>query len=152
MSKLKYLLIAAVVVGAIAAAVIWQQRVLVATLPTRVVCESKEDAHTKAGPTAFPVLGTGSMAPFIPPSPAGSDPLFTVVAYAKPASGSFDVIKKGDLVVYRPKWVKGLVIHQAVDKTQYGWIMSGLNNRQSESWEPITEKEFVCIIGEVYVW
>ena len=152
MSKAKYLLIAAVVVGAIAAAVIWHQRVLVAALPPRIICANQAEARAKAGPMAFPVLGTGSMAPFIPPAAKGSDPMTTVVAYAKADSLPFEGIKKGNLVIYRPKWANGLVIHQAASQDSGGWIMSGLNNARSEDFERITEKEFVAIIGEVYVW
>lgn len=125
---------------------------MVAGLPPRIVCASLEDAWLRAGSTAFPVLGTGSMAPFIPPSAAGKDPLTTVVAFAKPDSKPFGAISKGDLVVYRPAWAKGCVIHQAAQKDSGGWIMSGLNNPQSESFIRITEREFVAVISEVYVW
>jgi hypothetical protein len=130
----------------------WQHRAMASGLPPRVACLSPVDARLQAGPTSYEVLGTGSMAPYIPKAPAGSDPLKAVVAYAKPLSVTFKAIRKGDLVVYRPKWSNGLIIHQAAQKTGSGWIMSGLGNKQSESFEPITEKEFVAVIGAVYVW
>ena len=130
----------------------WQHRAMASGLPPRVACLSPIDAHQQAGAGAYEVLGTGSMAPFIPPAPKGSDPLKTVVALAKPVSLPFTAIKKGDLVIYRPKWSNGLIIHQAAQQTASGWIMSGLGNAQSESFEPITEKEFVAIVGAVYVW
>lgn len=152
MNQARYLLIGAAVVALIFGAVWWQRRQMVAALPTRIVCTSLEDAWFRAGSTAFPVLGTGSMAPFIPPAPKGSDPMFTIVAYAKPDSRPFEAIRKGDLVVYRPSWAKGLIIHQAVQKQGNGWIMSGLNNSQSESYESIGADKFVCIIEKVYVW
>ena len=152
MNKLKYLLVGAVIIGLIAALVAWQRKVLVAALPPRIVCKDMADAWAKAGPTAYPVLGTGSMAPYIPPASEGKAPLSTVVAYVKPTSKKFGDIKKGDLVSYRTKWANGYVLHQAVELTSAGWIMSGLHNKQSETWEPITEKEFGAIIGEVYVW
>ena len=106
----------------------------------------------KAGVGCIGVLGTGSMAPFIPPAPEGSDPMFTIVAYAKPSNRPFEAIRKGDLVVYRPSWAKGLVIHQAAQKQGNKWIMSGLNNSQSESFEPVGADQFVCIIEKVYIW
>ena len=153
MSRVKYLLIAAVIVGAIAALVAWNQRTLVAALPPRIVCANQTDARAQAGgDSAFPILGTGSMAPYIPAAPAGKDPMTTIVAYAKRDSRGFADIKKGDLVSYSPKWAKGLVLHQAAEKTSSGWIMSGLHNPQSESWEPITEREFFALISAVYVW
>jgi hypothetical protein len=98
------------------------------------------------------VLGTGSMAPYIPASPAGSDPLKVVVALAKPSIMPFTAIRKGDLVIYRPSWAKGCVIHQAAQKQGDRWIMSGLHNAHSESFEPVGEKEFVAIVDSVYVW
>jgi len=144
------------VVGLLIAALLllafWQHRAMASGLPPRVVCLSPVDAHMQAGPTAYEVVGTGSMAPYIPAAPKGADPLKTVVALAKPVSLPFKAIRKGDLVVYRPKWANGLVIHQAAQETASGWIMSGLGNKQSESFEPITEKEFVALIGAVYVW
>jgi len=144
------------VVGLLIAALLllafWQHRAMASGLPPRIVCLSPVDAHMQAGPTAYEVVGTGSMAPYIPKAPSGADPLKTVVALAKPVSLPFKAIRKGDLVVYRPKWANGLVIHQAAQETASGWIMSGLGNKQSESFEPITEKEFVALIGAVYVW
>ena len=144
------------VVGLLIAALLllafWQHRAMASGLPPRIVCLSPVDAHIQAGPTAYEVVGTGSMAPYIPAAPKGSDPLKTVVALAKPVSLPFKAIRKGDLVVYRPKWANGLIIHQAAQETASGWIMSGLGNKQSESFEPITEKEFVALIGAVYVW
>ena len=130
----------------------WQHRAMVRGLPPRITCLSPIDAHLQAGVGAVEVLGTGSMAPYIPAAPKGADPLHTVVAVAKPVSLPFTAIKKGDLVIYRPKWANGLIMHQAAQQTASGWIMSGLNNKQSESFEPITEKEFVAVVGAVYVW
>ena len=144
------------VVGLLIAALLllafWQHRAMASGLPPRIVCLSPVDAHMQAGPTAYEVVGTGSMAPYIPAAPKGADPLKTVVALAKPVSLPFKAIRKGDLVIYRPKWANGLIIHQAAQETASGWIMSGLGNKQSESFEPITEKEFVALIGAVYVW
>jgi hypothetical protein len=92
------------------------------------------------------------MAPFIPPARAGENPLTTVVAYAKPITTAFADIKKGDLVTYRPNWTNNCVMHQAAQKDSGGWIMSGLHNRNSESFTRITEREFIAVIGAVYVW
>ena len=130
----------------------WQHRAMASGLPPRIVCSSPVEAYLKAGSGAIQVLGTGSMAPYIPAAPAGSDPLTTVVALVKPSERSFKSILKGDLVVYRPKWAKGNVMHQAAQKQGGKWIMSGLGNSQSESFEPIGEDQFVCIIETTYVW
>ena len=152
MTYLRYILIGAAVLAIIAFFAVRQQRAMIAGLPPRVVCASPVDAHLQAGIGAIEVLGTGSMAPYIPKAPAGSDPLTTVVALVKPSERPFKSILKGDLVVYRPKWAKGNVMHQAAQKQGEKWIMSGLHNAQSESFEPIGEDQFVCIVDKVFVW
>lgn len=43
-------------------------------------------------------------------------------------------------------------IEHATQLTASGWVMSGLHNPRSESWEPITAAEFVGIIESVHVW
>ena len=130
----------------------WQHRAMASGLPPRVVCASPVEAYLKAGGGAIQVLGTGSMAPYIPAAPKGSDPLTTVVALVKPSERPFAAISKGDLVVYRPHWAKGSIIHQAAQKQGGKWIMSGLHNASSESFEPVGEDQFVCIIQTTYVW
>lgn len=92
------------------------------------------------------------MAPYIPAAPSGADPFTTVMAYAEPSDRVFADIRKGDLVVYRPRWRNGLVIHQAAQKDGSGWIMSGLHNAQSESFARITKDDVICVVGAVYVW
>lgn len=125
----------------------WQRGKMVDALPARVVCSGQQEAKEMAGGGAVAVLGTGSMAPFIP----SGDPK-AVVAYAKPGAGSYSSVKKGDLVVYYAKWAGGFVIHQAVSKDSGGWIMSGLNNSRSESFARVGPSEFLFIVSEVYVW
>lgn len=152
MNQLRYIAIGAAVVALIAAGVWWQQRQMVAALPPRIVCTSQDDAWIKAGPTAIAVLGTGSMAPYLPHAKDGQDPLKTVVGYAKPSGAAFFTIRKGDLVVYWADWAKANVMHQAAQHDSGGWIMSGLHNRSSESFARVTPETFRAVIGEVYVW
>ncbi len=130
------------------------QRTLEAGLPERIVCASQGEAQARAGIKAFPVLGTGSMAPYIPAAPAGADPLKTIVAYAVRSDSRYEAIAPGALVVYRPCWANptGLVIHGAAQKDASGWIMSGLHNAQSESWARVTPANFIGIVKTVYVW
>jgi len=152
LSKLRYIAIGAIVAALIAYITWRQQQQMIAGLPPRITCSSQADAQAKAGPRAFPVLGTGSMAPYIPPAAKDKDPRSTVVAYAKPGDKGFADIRKGDLVTYHASWAKGFVLHQAAQKDSGGWIMSGLHNAHSESFTRITEREFVAVISEVYVW
>ena len=130
------------------------QRVLEAGLPPRMEHATQALALVAAGPHAVPVAGTGSMAPYIPAAPTGRDPLATVVAYVTPQPGAtFASITPGALVIYRPRWAAGThVLHQAAQLTAAGWVMTGLHNTRSESWEPITAAEFVALVAAVHVW
>lgn len=126
----------------------------------RVECVSVSAASDAASEyaTRFPghvvlaVAGTGSMSPFIPAARKGDDPR-KVVAFACVVSAKkFSSVEIGDLVVYRAEWLPGsLVVHQVVDTDKYGLILSGLNNARTESSYRVTEKNFVGIVGAVFV-
>ena len=129
------------------------ERVLLAGLPTRVVVASEADAWTLAGPSAVVVLGTGSMAPYIPAAPAGADPLRTVSALAVLVSGArYADIKAGSLCIYVPVWAGRNVMHQAAQIDAGGWIMTGLGNKTYETKERVTAANFVGIVARTYVW
>ena len=122
-------------------------------LPARIVCANQGEAFGLAGVGATPVLGTGSMAPWIPAALPGLDPRKTVVAYAViDTAATFDGITTGALVVYSATWAGGRVIHQAAAKDSGGWIMSGLHNERSETWERVTAKNYIGTVARVYVW
>ena len=129
------------------------ERVLLAGLPTRVVVASESEAWTLAGPSAVVVLGTGSMAPYIPAAPAGADPLRTVSALAVLVPGaSYADIKAGTLCIYVPVWAGRNVMHQAAQIDGKGWIMTGLGNKEYENKERMTAANFVGIVARTYVW
>jgi len=129
------------------------ERVLLAGLPTRVVVASEAEAWTLAGPSAVVVLGTGSMAPYIPAAPAGADPLRTVSALAVLVSGArYADIKAGALCIYVPVWAGRNVMHQAAQIDGKGWIMTGLGNKDYENRERVTAANFVGIVARTYVW
>lgn len=122
-------------------------------LPPRIVCVDFADALTRAPANALPILGTGSLAPYIPHAAAGLDPLKTVVALAViDPSSTFDDIRAGTLCIYSADWTKFRVMHQASSKDALGWIGSGLNNAHSEAFTRITQANFVGIVSKVYVW
>ena len=130
-----------------------KEAVLVAGLPVRIVCADQTAAQEQAGPGAISVLGTGSMAPYIPAALPGRDPLSTVVAYAVlDGAATFDGLTVGALVVYTPAWAKGRVMHQAALRDAGGWIMSGLHNERSETWERLTPANYVGTVARVYTW
>lgn len=129
------------------------QRILLSGLPEREVCASREEAETKAGPTAIKVLGTGSMAPFIPAAKPGENPLETVAALVVPDfSRSFDSIKPGELCCYLVKDAKFPYLHGAALLTDSGWVMSGLANKNSEPYGRVTKDNFIFVAKKVYVW
>lgn len=122
-------------------------------LPPRIVCANQGEAFALAGVGATPVLGTGSMAPWIPAALPGLDPRQTVVAYAViDSAATFDGITTGALVVYFATWAGGRVIHQAAARDGGGWIMSGLHNERSETWERVTAANYIGTVARVYVW
>ena len=122
-------------------------------LPPRIVCADQGEAFALAGVGATPVLGTGSMAPWIPAALPGLDPRQTVVAYAViDTAATYDGITTGALVVYFATWAGGRVLHQAAARDGGGWIMSGLHNERSETWERVTAANYVGTVARVYVW
>ena len=130
------------------------QRTLTAGLPPRIVCATQEEARAQAGASAIAVLGTGSMAPYIPAALPGRDPLATVVAYLVPDTDRvFTDIKPGQLVIYAPAWSpRYTVTHLAATRDADGWIMSGLANRDYEAGTRVTAANFRAIVAAVYVW
>jgi len=129
------------------------ERVLTAGLPLRIVVASETEAWKLAGPSAVVVLGTGSMAPYIPPAPAGADPLRTVSALVVLVPGAnYADIKAGTLCIYVPIWAGRNVMHQAAQIDAGGWIMTGLGNKAYENRERVTAANFVGIVARTYVW
>ena len=129
------------------------ERVLTAGLPLRIVVKSEADAWTLAGPAAVVVLGTGSMAPYIPAAPKGADPLRTVSALVVlvPHARYAD-ITAGALCIYVPVWAGRNVMHQAAQIDSGGWIMTGLGNKVYETTERVTAANFVGIVDRTYTW
>ena len=129
---------------------------LEAKLPARFSFASLDDALLAAtkysdtfGGQVCSVLGTGSMAPFIPASPGK---VAVPVAYAVMGlPQSFESIKQGELLVYRPTWGTGFAVHLASQKTTSGWIMSGLANAHSESAWRVTQTNYVGTVKAVFV-
>ena len=104
--------------------------------------EARAFAKQHDGFSVIAILGTGSMAPYIPASPAGTDPRKTVVAYAV-VGGKFEDVQTGTLCAYKPQDREGeLWFHLASAFTHGGWIMTGLANDYYESWMRMTPKEF----------
>lgn len=151
---------AALLLVLIIGAVAWQRR-LEAGLPPRVECATAAEAAAQAhafaqasGGRISPVLGTGSMAPYIPPAPFGTDPLQTVVAYVvSDPRGTFADIRPGSLVMYRAEWSpQHAVLHCAAQQDRDGWIMTGLHNDSYENRWRVTPANFLGLTARVFVW
>lgn len=129
-------------------------------LPPKEVLPDFSTAYVKAttyvsahGGRIIEVLGTGSMAPYIPASKPGQDPLKTVVAYAViDPQATFDDVKQGDLDIYFVPGEKTTICHVAAQQDSGGWIMSGLHNKLSESWRRMTKETFVAKVAKVFTW
>ncbi len=148
-------LVLALVLGLVALLIVSKRKQtdLARGLPPRIVCASQGEAFALAGVSATPVLGTGSMAPWIPAALPGLDPRKTVVAYAVlDRAAPYDGITTGALVVYFATWAGGRVLHQAAARDSGGWIMSGLHNERSETWERVTAANYIGTVSRVYVW
>ena len=148
-------LVLALVLGLVALLVVSKRKQadLARGLPPRIVCANQGEAFAQAGMSATPVLGTGSMAPWIPAALPGLDPRQTVVAYAViDRAATYDGITTGALVVYFATWAGGRVLHQAAARDSGGWIMSGLHNDRSETWERVTAANYIGTVARVYVW
>jgi hypothetical protein len=131
-------------------------------LPPRTECANQDDANAKAteyatkhGGLVVRVLGTGSMAPYIPAAPA-SGQVTNVMAYAvvSRSPSGYAGLKPGQLVVYTPDGGNpGLYfIHVAAQKDGAGWIMSGLANKTFENRARVREDNFYGVASAVFVW
>lgn len=156
-SNVKYGALAGVgLVVAIALSALSRQRVLEDGLPPRIECVNRGEAMiaalhaaTERGGSIIPVLGTGSMAPWIPAAAPGLDPWKTVVALVLTrANATFDDVTPGVPCIYQAG--PGYVMHGAARLTADGWIMSGLHNERSDVW--MTREMFVGIVAQAFVW
>jgi hypothetical protein len=135
------------------------QRTLESGLPPLTRCVDEAYARIRAGEFAavtggsvVTVLGTGSMAPYIPASARGRDPLTTATALAVTAPGAtFSDVTPGALCLYRhAASAVGMTMHGAARKSGAGWVMSGLNNARSDI--TMSPANFVGIVAQVFTW
>lgn len=135
------------------------QRVLESNLPPRVECANRAEGFAGAqafaeaiGGKIMPVLGTGSMAPYIPAAPAGANPLATTVACVVTRPGAtYADVEPGSLCLWRVNGSIYPVLHLAAEKTSAGWKMAGLHNRHYDG-PPMTEGAFLALVARVFVW
>lgn len=147
----------AVVVVAALLALAWSaQRTLERGLPPRddtsrsqaaALVAANSWAITNNGGMVSAVLGTGSMAPYIP----AGDPPSQIVAYAVTHGGAtFYDVTPGALCLYRYGTGNIVAIHGAAKLSGAGWVMSGLHNANSDI--TMTRDNFIGIVARVFIW
>lgn len=138
------------------------QRALERGLPPRdALATSQAEGYERArafalasGGDVVGVLGTGSMAPYIPEGRGQTAEVRQneIVAYAVTRRGAtFDDVRPGAVCLYaHAASPEGMTLHGAAKYTREGWIMSGLNNARSDVW--MTPANFRGIVARVFVW
>ncbi len=118
--------------------------------PRKIVCQSRAEAlqlgnsfARDAGAKLLLTSGTRSMEPVI---------RGRVYVVAEPIP--YDRIIQGDLLVYlgRPDATKPdrtSMLHRAVLRDKGGWLMSGDNNRWTESWDRVTPVTYVGTVTTI---
>ena len=100
-------------------------------------------AHAgRVGGRVFTVSFTGSMKPLL----QGGEKVVAV--------GEFPAVKKGDVLFYdgelNPYAQPITLIHRAVDRDKGGWIMSGDNNANTETWSRVTANNYRGTVIAIY--
>ncbi len=111
----------------------------------KTLVEAKLSATAEARDIAgvhYQCIGTASM-----------EPLIVGQAYVVCEWTPFSALKVGDIINYLPAWNYGrLTVHRIVAIDRGGLIMSGDNNRWSESWERVTADNYVNRVVSIHAW
>ena len=102
--------------------------------PVEVAEMPANAAQAKAaelGGKVWQVGFTGSMKPLL----KGGEYVVTVYRY--------DDIRTGEVLVYTATYHDKPIIHRAVQKDGYGWLMSGDSSPRSESWARVTKDNYL---------
>lgn len=151
-------------IGIMVSSLLWERRMVAGLPPQDPEYPNASAAWIAAlsyaaqtGGKVGTILGTGSMAPYIPAAP--ENPQRTIVAYWVNVSGAhYTDVKQGDLITYTPQWPlpdslrHALVMHQAAQKDSGGWIMSGLNNKYYENMHRVDALNFRGIVAKTFIW
>ena len=94
---------------------------------------------------SYHVMDTHSMEPTL----MGGD--FIVVAGK--GNRSFESLKAGEIIIYDADWLPvgaSPVTHRLMSKDKDGWVLSGDNNRHSESRWRVAEKNYLGVVVARY--
>jgi hypothetical protein len=119
--------------------------------PVKMVCASRSAAATACFAYAAANGGTFQMTSGTP----SMEPLIHGQTFAVVQKRDFQSITKRDILVYmgRPdasKPDRRKMLHRAVMHDRHGWIMSGDNNRWSESWDRVTPQTYVGTVVALF--
>jgi len=83
------------------------------------------------------------------------EPLIHGQTYVVVQKRAYKLIEKSDLLVYmgRPNASKpdrAKMLHRAVMCDRHGWVMSGDNNRWSESWDRVTPETYIGTVVALF--
>jgi hypothetical protein len=99
----------------------------VAEMPANAAQAKADELRGKVWQVGF----TGSMKPLL----KGGEYVVTVYRY--------DAIRTGEVLVYTATYHDKPIIHRAVQKDGYGWLMSGDSSPRSESWARVTKDNYL---------
>lgn len=121
------------------------------TVPVKTRCASRGAAFV-AGQTYAAAIGGSVIMTSGTPS---MEPLIHGKTYAVIQKRPYEAIAKKDLLVYlgRPDASKPnrmTMLHRAVMHDRHGWVMSGDNNRWSESWDRVTAETYVGTVVALF--
>lgn len=108
---------------------------------TYLVHNPKEQAELTAAKLkgrAWNVSYTGSMKPLL----KGGEYVVTV--------GEYEKVKEGMVLVYSATYHDKPIIHRAVQKDKYGFIMAGDSSPISESWSRVTSLNYLGTAIAIY--
>ncbi len=111
-------------------------------LPNMTFLAAQARAHDLGG-IVYHVANTHSMEPLL----QGDD--YVVVDLA--ANHPYATLKAGQVITYHADWYPAApVTHRLVKQDQYGWVLSGDNNANSESGWRVTEKTYIGVVDSIY--
>jgi hypothetical protein len=111
--------------------------------PAKIQYTTQHDALLAAA--SFAKLAHGSL--ILTSGTHSMEPLIHGKTYAVIVKEPFASINPRDLLVYRGRPNANLpdtmtILHRAVQHDKYGWLMSGDNNRWTESWDRVTSDNY----------
>lgn len=120
-------------------------------VPVKIRCAGRIEAL--AAGQSYAAANGGSVT--ITSGTPSMEPLIHGQTYVVVQKRPYDSIAKRDLLVYmgRPdasKPDRSKMLHRAVQHDRYGWLMSGDNNRWSESWDRVTPQTYLGIVVALF--